>query len=319
MANPRPTDDPAVRATLVRAILDPNLPLVSEMREIETKTLVTKYPSDDHPFATLYNINLYRGCGHGCIYCDTRSACYGIIDISRIAVKRNAIELLERELAGKRKKGVISTGSMNDPYMPLEERTGLTRRALEVILRYGFGVHIITKSALVVRDIDILTQLKTTSHVIVSFSITTVDDALAKQLEPGASPPSRRLQAMAQLRRAGIHSGALIMPLLPGLTDGEENLKHLVTALKGNDAEYALPGCLTLRDTGRTYFYSRLAKISPQALSLTQRIYAERYLPPKEYANEVYHRASTIIAEAGLAQVIPKWRPAAPATQLSLW
>lgn len=312
------TDVPAVGEALLRAILDPNLPLVSDVREVTAKTLVTKYPSDDHPFATLYNINLYRGCGHGCIYCDTRSACYGIIDISRIAVKQNAIALLERELAGKRKKGVIGTGSMHDPYMSLEERIGLTRRALEVIHRHGFGVHVITKSALVERDIDILTRLQA-YHAVVSFSITTVDDDLARQLEPGASLPSRRLQAMARLRAAGIHSGALIMPLLPGLTDGEQNLRRLASALKIHGAEYALPGCLTLRDTGRAYFYSRLAKINPQALALTQRIYGERYLPPKEYAAKVYRLASTIITEAGLVQQIPKWRLDTQVTQLPLW
>jgi DNA repair photolyase len=319
MGCPRPIDDPIVKEQLIRSIMRPDHPLVSEVSEVEAKTLVTKYPSDNHPFGTLYNINLYRGCGHGCIYCDTRSECYGIIDISRIAVKKNAITLLRTELSHKREKGVVGTGSMNDPYMPIEAEKQLTRQALEVIAALGFGVHIITKSALVTRDIDLLVKLKQT-HAVVSFSITTTNDSLAKQLEPGASPPSVRLEAMATLRQAGVHTGALLMPLLPGLTDTEDNMSGLVDALQAHGAEYAMPGCLTLRDTGRAFFYSRLACISPRALDLTRQIYSSRYLPPENYAHSLYTRVNKLLKKTGLANEPPKWRQEeTKVQQLSLW
>jgi DNA repair photolyase len=309
MGKPRPTDDPAVKAALVCAMLREDHPLVSSVTETETKTLVIKNPSDDGPFGTLYNLNLYRGCGHGCIYCDSRSECYGIIDISRIEIKRNAIALLRKELSRKRQKGVICTGSMNDPYMLLEAEVGLTRQALEVVLERGFGIHVITKSTLVLRDIDLLAQLAAKTHATVSFSVTTCDDALAARIEPGASPPSERIRAIQALRQAGVHAGALMMPFLPGLTDGEENIRTLVRSLQAQGAEYAVPGCLTLRDTGKAYYYARLARINPAALAYTKSIYGDRYLPPEEWAGKVWRLAAECVQVAGMSLEAPKWRP----------
>jgi DNA repair photolyase len=146
-------------------------------------------------FGLKYNMNLYRGCQHQCIYCDSRSECYQIENFSDILYKENAIELLENELARKRVKGTIGTGSMNDPYMPVEKKLKLTRRALELIARFRFPVHIITKSDLVLRDLDLLQRINEV-YTAVSFTITTADDQLAKKLEPGASPPSARFRAM---------------------------------------------------------------------------------------------------------------------------
>jgi len=311
MGNPRPTDDPAVRNALYQAIMRLDHPLVTSISEIKAKSLLIKLKSDQNSFGILYNMNLYRGCAHGCIYCDTRSECYGIIDISRLEVKVNAIDLLRRELSRKRQKGMISTGSMNDPYMPLEKERRLTRQALEVCLEKGFPVHVITKSPLVLRDIDVLRQLAAI-HAVVSFSITTVDDALARRLEPGAPPPSERLRAIATLRENGIHAGALMMPFLPGLTDGEESIKHLVKALQEHKAEYAMPGCLTLREAGRSYLYSRLALFAPEAMKLIQNIYGDRYLPPRYYAEKVYRMAADMVRQAGLLLEPIKWQRTDP-------
>ena len=154
-----------------------------------------------------------------CIYCDSRSQCYGIEDFDgEVLIKANAIELLRRELARKRIKGLIGTGSMNDPYMPLERSVRLTGRALEVIAEFGFPVHVLTKSDLVLRDLDTLLAINRT-RAVVSFTITTADDDLARQVEPGAPPPSARFRAMATLAERGIPTGVLLMPVLPFLED----------------------------------------------------------------------------------------------------
>lgn len=282
--------------------------LVTDVVETQAKSLITKYKSDEHLFGTLYNANFYRGCGHGCIYCDTRSECYRMVDISKITIKTNAIDLLKKELGGRRAKGVICTGSMNDPYQPLEAQTGLVRRALEVILEYGFSVHVITKSDLVLRDIDLLSEMAK-YHAVVSFSITTVDDGLARTMEPGAPPPSRRLAAMKALRGAGVHSGIAMMPFVPSITDGRESMQAVAEAAVRHGAEYAVPGCLTLRDKNREYFYNKLIAIDPQALKTIKDIYGDRYLPPEWYDKKVCGCAAELIKDAGMKLWVPRWRP----------
>ena len=157
------------------------------IREIQAKTLLAYVKQPDDWFGLKYNMNLYRGCQHRCIYCDSRSECYQIEHFDRdVLVKVNAIELLRKALAGKRIKGTIGTGSMNDPYMPVERYFNLTGQALEVIAEFRFPVHIITKSDLVLRDLDTLRTINTATLAMVSFTITTADDALARKLEPAA-------------------------------------------------------------------------------------------------------------------------------------
>jgi DNA repair photolyase len=162
------------------------------IREIQAKTLLARVKGRDDWFGLYYNMNLYRGCQHQCIYCDSRSECYQIEDFNHdVLVKANAIDLLRRELPGKRVIGTIGTGSMNDPYMPLEADVRLTRRALEIIAGSGFPVHIITKSDLVLRDVDLLEEISHKAYAAVTFTITTADDALSKRIEPGAPVSSR--------------------------------------------------------------------------------------------------------------------------------
>ena len=145
---------------------------VHEVKSIETKSILSRLKSKDNYWGIAYNMNLYRGCQHGCIYCDTRSSCYGVGDISHISVKKNALELLDHELGTKRGKATIGTGSMNDPYMPLEKQMKLTGGALEIIAKHRFPVHVITKSSLVTRDADVLQDIGRT-YAAVSFTITT--------------------------------------------------------------------------------------------------------------------------------------------------
>lgn len=154
-------------------------------------------------FGTDHTMNIYRGCPHGCIYCDSRSECYQNEDFDRVRVKENALEILRDDLRRKIRPGVVGTGSMSDPYHPLEERLQLTRNALALLDAYGFGVAIATKSDLIVRDIDVLTLLHAHAPVLCKLTVTTCDDALAARLEPGAPSPTRRLEAVRRLSQAG--------------------------------------------------------------------------------------------------------------------
>ena len=179
------------------------------IREIKAKTLLASVKQPDPWFGLRYNMNIYRGCQHQCIYCDSRSECYGIEDFRDVLVKTNALELLARELAGKRSKGRIGTGSMSDPYGPVEARYDLTGRALGIIAQHDFAVHILTKSDLVRKDLPTLREMGR-ARASVSFTITTADDELALKLEPGAPPPSRRFAAMRELAAAGGPEGLVV-------------------------------------------------------------------------------------------------------------
>ena len=172
------------------------------MRTIPAKTIVTRTRSRWW-FGTDYNMNLYRGCTHGCIYCDSRSSCYHNPDFDHIAVKENALAIVRDDLRRKVQRGVVATGAMSDPYNPLERKLRLTRHALELLSAYGFGVAVDTKSDLVSRDADMLAEIAAQMPALVKFSITTADPALAARLEPGAPSPERRFAAMEQLAKAG--------------------------------------------------------------------------------------------------------------------
>ncbi len=226
---------------------------------IETKTILSKLRGKDPYFGIMYNMNLYRGCQHACIYCDTRSECYGINDISVVSVKKNALELLAKELVSKRKnRATIGTGSMNDPYMPIEKELQLTRKALQIIATEKFPVHVITKSNLVERDADILQDISTT-YAAVSFTITSADDDLSRKTEPRAPLSSERFKAMRLLTDKGIYTGVTLMPLLPFINDTADNIATIVKRAKDSGASYIIPMFgVTLRKGSREYFYKAL-------------------------------------------------------------
>ena len=180
------------------------------MQTIPAKTIVTRTRSRWW-FGTDYNMNLYRGCTHGCIYCDSRSSCYHNPDFDHIAVKENALAIVRDDLRRKVQRGVVATGAMSDPYNPLEQKLGLPRHALELLSAYGFGVAVDTKSDLVSRDADVLAEIAAQMPALVKFSITTADPDLAARLEPGAPSPERRFAAMA-----AAHAGAARPHRQPG-------------------------------------------------------------------------------------------------------
>lgn len=245
---------------------------------IQAKTILTRYREPDSWFHIRYSMNLYRGCMHGCIYCDTRSECYGIDDISRISVKENAIDLLKKELPRIKVKDTIGTGSMNDPYMPLEEKLCMTRKALQVISLYSFPVHIITKSSLVLRDIDLIRSISGT-FAVVSLTITAADDEMSLKIEPGAPPSSERFRAIKVLRENGIIAGVTFMPVLPGLTDSVENITAIIAKASEAGASYILPSFgVTLRDRQRNYYFSKLKEISHDAYTSGMKYYRGEYV-----------------------------------------
>ena len=288
------------------------------IREIQAKTLLVRVKGHDDWFGLYYNMNLYRGCQHQCIYCDSRSECYQIEDFNNeVLVKANAIDLLRRELAGKRVVGTIGTGSMNDPYMPLEAKLYLTGRALAVIAELRFPVHILTKSDLVLRDLDTLCEIKR-EYAAVSFTITTADDELGKKLEPGASRVSERFRAMQVLASHGILTGITMMPILPFIEDNEENITQIVARAHQCGAAYIIPALgMTLRDRQRAHYYCQLDKLFPGL----KRKYAERFgdrysccVPNAAKLDQVFRDQCS---RHGIATRIPTYAPQA-GTQMRL-
>ena len=211
-------------------------------------------------------MNLYRGCTHGCIYCDSRSDCYQMNHaFEDIEVKANGLELLENALRRKRSKCMIGTGSMSDPYMPLEQELKYTRRALELIAKYRFGATLITKSDLVLRDLDLLQQINRQTKAVVQMTLTTADDGLCRIIEPGVCVTSRRFEVLKELQRAGIPTVVWLTPILPYINDTRQNIQSLLDMC----IEAGVRGILwfgagvTMRDGNREYFFRQLDRYFP--------------------------------------------------------
>jgi DNA repair photolyase len=247
------------------------------MEWVDAKTILSRVDGTMW-FGADYNMNLYRGCCHGCIYCDSRSECYGIETFDMVRGKRNALTLLEQELRHKRKKGVIQTGAMSDPYNPYEKKYECTGRALDLLDRCGFGVSIATKSDLIVRDIGRLLAIKRHSPVIAEITVTAADDALCKKVEPHVVPTSRRMDAIKRLSDAGIYCGVLLMPVLPFLEDNEENILKIAQMAKKNGAGFIYADFgVTLRQNQRIYFYGELDRLFPGLKEQYHRHYGITY------------------------------------------
>lgn len=230
--------------------------------------------------STQNGMNLYRGCLHGCIYCDARSRCYQMDHVFEdIEVKQNAPELLEKALRSKRSRCMIGTGAMSDPYLPIEEDLRLTRRCLELICRHGFGVAIQTKSARILRDLDLLEKINRQSKAVVQMTLTTHDDALCRILEPNVSVTSERVAALKTFRDAGIPTVVWLSPILPWLNDTRENIEGILQSCM----EAQVKGILcfnmgvTLREGDREYFYAQLDRYFPGLKERYIRTYGNRY------------------------------------------
>lgn len=248
-------------------------------------------------------MNLYRGCSHGCIYCDARSTCYQMDhEFEDIEVKVNAVELLEQTLKKKRKKCMIGTGAMSDPYLHIEEKLCLTRKCLELIDQYGFGLAIHTKSDRILRDLDLLRSIHRKSKCVVQMTLTTYDEALCKIVEPNVCTTKRRAEVLNILRDEGIPTVVWMTPLLPFINDTEENvrgiLNYCVEAKVYGILTFGMG--LTLRDGDRQYYYKNLDKYFPGLKEKYRRRYGQDYELPSPSSKELYGLCASICKKHGI-------------------
>lgn len=242
-------------------------------------------------------MNLYRGCQHGCIYCDSRSDCYHMEhDFEDIEVKENSLVLLENALRRKRKPCMIGTGAMSDPYMPLEEKLQYTRQALELIHRYGFGATLITKSDRVLRDLELLKAINDRTKCVVQMTLTTYDEALCRKLEPGVCTTKARFEALKTLRDAGIPTIVWLCPILPFLNDTQENISGILDYCQqaGVRGIICFGMGVTLRAGNREYFYRQLEHQFPGLKEKYIRRYGSSYMlnsPRSRELMSLFHRS----------------------------
>ena len=237
-----------------------------------------------------YGMNIYRGCSHGCIYCDSRSNCYQFTHpFEDIEVKSNAADLLDKTLKSKRKKCMIGTGSMSDPYMHCEEKLMLTRKCLEVIYKNGFGAAVQTKSDLILRDIDLLDAINKETKAVVQMTLTTYDDDLCKKLEPNVCNTKRRIEVLEKMQERGIPTVVWLTPILPYINDTDENIRALLNECKrvGVKGIICFDMGLTLRDGDREYFYAALDKDFPGLKEKYIRRYGNAYEVPSPNSREL--------------------------------
>ncbi len=274
-------------------------------------------------------MNLYRGCSHGCIYCDSRSKCYNMNhDFEDIEVKSNALELLENALRRKRKRCMIGTGAMTDPYIPLDHRLQHTRKALLLIEKYGFGVALQTKSARVLRDLDVLKRINEKTKAVVQITLTTADEALCKIIEPNVSTTSERFEALKTLRDAGIPTVVWLCPILPYINDTQENIRAILDMC----VEAKVRGVLcfgmgvTMREGNREYFYRQLDRHFPNIKQRYIREFGNNYVvnsPKNNVLMKLYHRTCSengIMHSADeIFEYLHRFEEKNAPQQLSLW
>ena len=283
--------------------------------EISATSILNYRKERDSWFLDNFTINPYSGCSFNCLYCYIRGSKYGIHMERKLAVKKNALEVLEKELnrhAKKERYGFIVLSSATDPYLHIEQETSLTREILKLILRFKFPVHIITKSDLVLRDLDILEEIdkqailpddleqKMNRKALITFSFSTIDSEIARIFEPGATPPWKRLQAMREVSNSGFLTGVSMMPLLPYISDKGEHLEAMFQAFQSHGAEYVMPASLTLHGhepaSSRILVFRAVKKYYPELLPKYKKHFGERgdLLP---YYKEAFGRKALELGE----------------------
>jgi DNA repair photolyase len=271
------------------------------MDYVAAKTIVTRVKMSGW-FDAEYNMNIYRGCCHGCIYCDSRSLCYQIENFDTVRAKENALEIIKKDLSTKRKKGVVATGAMSDPYNPYEKELKLTQGALKLLNEYKFGIAIATKSSLVMRDADILKEIQSHSPVIVEMTITTADDNLSKKIEPNVSLSSSRFDAIKKLSEKGIYAGVLMMPIIPFIEDTKENILNIVKMAHDNGAKFIYPAIgMTLRSGNREYFYTKLDEHFPGLKQQYIKKFGNQYSCNSPHSKELFYAFAAECKKLGIA------------------
>lgn len=291
----------------------------------EVKSVLNKHKKRDSWFLDEYSINPYEGCGFNCTYCYVHGSKYGENLAEKIVSKKNAAAVLDKQLSNRAKKnqyGIIAVGSATDAYMQMEEERRLTRELLQVILKHRFPVFISTKSTLISRDFDLLKQIDEKAilpedlqsslerGVIISFSFSTLDEQLARQLEPGAPKPQSRLETLEQTATNGFLCGVNAMPLLPFISDTDEELEKIIAAAKQYRADYILTSGLTLfgndsRDSRRLYF-TFLRHYYPHLLAKYEALYGPVYYPSWKYQDDLKRRTEFLCKKYQIRNTILK-------------
>jgi DNA repair photolyase len=285
-------------------------------REIESKTILNKTKKRDSWFLDEYTINPYSACSFNCLYCYIRGSKYGEHMEKTLSVKTNAVELLRKQLKPKAKKeqyGFIVLSSATDPYLKVEKEYQLTRQLLEVILEFRFPVHIITKSDLVTRDLDLLQEIsrkailpedlkdKLSGGSIVSFSFSTLLDEVAKIFEPGATPPSKRLKTLEEVKKSGLKTGVSLMPLLPYISDTTEQLHLAFSTFKKMGVDYVMPATLTLFGDGKAdskqLMMKAIEKHYPELVEKYHKFFDNSNQVPAYNKNAFYKKMKGLSAE----------------------
>ena len=251
----------------------------------------------------LVGMNIYRGCSHGCIYCDSRSKCYQFTHpFEDIEVKQNAPFLLEKALKSKRKKCMIGTGAMSDPYMHCEEELELTKKCLEVISKYEFGLAIQTKSDRILRDIDLLDEINRKAKCVVEITLTTFDDELCSIIEPNVCNTKRRIEVLEIMQERGIPTVVWLTPILPFINDTEENVGAILEAcvkagVKGI-VDFGMG--VTLREGDREYFYNALDKHFPGMKQRYIETFGNAYEVPSPNSNALTKLLERVCKDTGI-------------------
>lgn len=274
-------------------------------------------------------MNLYRGCSHGCIYCDSRSKCYHMEHaFEDIEVKENALDLLEHALRHKKKKCMIGTGSMTDPYIPLETELGTVRKALQLIYEHGFGFTVITKSDRILRDLDLLQKINERAKCVVQITLTTYDEALCRKLEPNVSTTRERFAVLKKLRDAGIPSVVWLSPILPFINDTADNLSGLLNmCIEARVYGIICFGMgLTLREGNREYFYKQLDHLFPGLKEKYIKTYGNQYMiespngrPLMKLFAETCDKNGIVHNNEEIFHYLQTFEEKGSAEQLSLW
>jgi len=266
------------------------------------RSMINKFRHVDDWFWASYTVNPYRGCAHGCIYCDARANQYGLSGSfeDKVFVKENAIEVLERQLPRLERK-VVATGGVCDSYQPIEQSRLLTRQVVEALGRSGFPVEVLTKSDLVLRDLELYQEIDRQSWACVFFTITTFDEEIVARIEPGAAPPQRRLEALRRVAEAGLTTGVAMMPLLPGITDSDDNIKEVVSRVRDAGGQFVLGGGLTLKEEAQRERYTSFLELQyPQLLPLYRQLYGGGFEPGGGYGPELLLRVREVCVKAGV-------------------
>jgi len=279
-----------------------------EYHPYQAKSMINKLKHTDDWLWVEYTLNPYRGCAHLCVYCDARDNQYGLSATfdQTVYFKENAVQVLEKQLP-RLKRGIVSTGGVCDAYQPIEAELRITRRVLETLARHRFPVEILTKSDLVLHDLEVIQEINSTAWAGVLFTITTLDTAVVSRFEPYSPSPERRLAALEQVAKRGLTAGVMLCPYLPGISDDEAHIGEVVRRARDAGAQFVLLGGLTLKGgPQKDRFAEVLGHYYPRLVPRYEQLYSAGYSPSKEYSRRVDRMAREVCRRHGVPYRMPR-------------